>query len=75
MLNRLAILFRHRFGQRTSARKQVGRSEGLLSVNGSGSHHRRGVPGEPGIGPGAGGDQGRGRGEGREGDGCEGVWV
>ena len=38
------------------------------------------VPGEPGIGPGAGeewvpagGDQGRGRGEGREGDGCEGV--
>ena len=41
----------------------------------SGSHHRRGVPGEPGIGPGAGGDQDRGRGEGREGDGCEGVWV
>ena len=47
---------------------------------GAGAHNRRGVPGEPGIGPGAGeewvpagGNEGRCRCEGWEGDGCEGV--
>ena len=44
------------------------------------AHHRRGVPGKPGIGPStgeewlpAGGDESGGHCQGREGDGCEGV--
>ena len=47
---------------------------------GAGAHNRRGVPGEPGIGPStgeewlpAGGDESGGHCQGREGDGCEGV--
>ena len=52
---------------------------------GAGVHRWRGVPGEPGIGPGAGeewvpavGYEGRGCCEGREGDGCKGfypIWA